>query len=122
MNALARGQRRRESSLPADNTTLEEALHEGLDELEPSVVAAYAEFAADKVEIPFELAASLIIEMGLKWRWGSTQGFIGQRNPGLALALGDIVQAIDKLQAAFIKHEAERRRKEAEEIRQEQAA
>lgn len=122
MNEFERGQRRRESSLPADNTTLEEALHEGLDELEPSVVAAYAEFAADKVEIPVEMAASLILEMGLKWRWGSTQAVIGQRNPGLALALGDIVRAIDKLQAEFIEHEAERRRKEAEQINREQAA
>ena len=122
MNALARGQRRRESSLPADNTTLEEALHEGLDELEPSTVAAYAEFAADKVEIPVEMAASLILEMGLKWRWDSTQAVIGQRNPGLALALGDIVRSIDKLQAAFIEHEAERRLKVAEEIKHEEAA
>ena len=122
MNAFVSGQRRRESSLPVGYTTLEEVLHEQLDELEPSIVAAYAEYAADKVEIPVEMAASLILEMGLKWRWDSTQAVIAQRNPGLALALGDMVRSIDKLQAAFIEHEAERRRKEAEEINREQAA
>lgn len=113
---------RREQPCPDDSVSIEEAIHEQLDELEPSIVAAYAEYAHDKVEVPVEMAASLILEMGVRWRWESTQAAIGQRNPGLALALNYIVYAIDKLQAAFIEHEAERRRKEAEEIRQERAA
>ena len=112
---------RREQPCPEDDTSLEEAIHEQLDELEPDIVAAYAEFAADKVEIPVDMAASLIGEMGLKWRWGSTQSVIAQRNPGLALALSDMVQAIDKLQAAFIEHHAAHLRSKAEQIQQEAA-
>jgi hypothetical protein len=113
---------RREQPCPEDDTSLEEAIREQLDELDPDIVAAYAEFAADKVEIPVEMAASLILEMGLKWRWGSTQSVIAQRNPGLALALNDIVYAIGKLQKAFIEHRARSLRRKAEEIDVEAAA
>lgn len=112
---------RREQPCPDDSVSLEEAIHEQLDELEPSIVAAYAEFVADKVEVPVEMAASLILEMGLKWHWESTRGAIGQRNEGLALALNDIVYAIDKQQAAFIEHRAAQLRSKAEQIKQEAA-
>jgi hypothetical protein len=122
MNALERGQRRRESSLPADNTTLEDALHEQLDQLNADVVGAFAEYCADKLETPLPLVAALIPDMVLSYRWESLRGVIGQRNPALAEYLGELVMSIDKLCMAFIVHEAKRRRKEAEEFGAEEAA
>jgi hypothetical protein len=48
MNAFERGQRRRESSVPADNTTLEEAILEQLDSQDPDTVQAFIEFCDDR--------------------------------------------------------------------------
>jgi hypothetical protein len=48
MNALERGQRRRESSVPADNATLEEAILEQLDSLDEDTVRAFIEFCDDR--------------------------------------------------------------------------
>lgn len=119
MNALARGQRRRESSLPADNTTLEEAILEQLDNLDPDVMQAYAEYCADKIEVPVKLIAVLIPLLNYRRRWDSVRS---RTDEALGNALDEIVYDIDKLQAAFIEHEAERRLKVAEEIKHEEAA
>jgi hypothetical protein len=112
---------RREQPCPDDSVSIKEAIHEQLDELEPSIVAAYAEFVADKVEVPVEMAASLILEMGVRWRWESTQAAIGQRNPWLALALSELVTSIHELKDAFIEHHAAQLRSKAEQIKQEAA-
>lgn len=109
---------RREQPCPDESYSLEEGILEQLDELEPSIVAAYAEFCADKVEVPVEMAASLILEMGVRWRWDSTQSAIGERNPWLALALGDVVRSIRELQEPFIKHRAAQLRSQAEQLEQ----
>lgn len=119
MNALARGQRRRESSLPADNTTSEEYILEQLDNLDPDVMQAYAEYCADKIEVPVKLIAALIPLLNYKRRWESVRS---RTDEALGNALDEIVYEIDKLQAAFIEHEAERRLKVAEEIKHEEAA
>lgn len=50
MNALARGQRRRESSLPADNTTLEEAIRDQLDEHDEATVQAFIDYCDDRID------------------------------------------------------------------------
>jgi hypothetical protein len=119
MNALERGQRRRESSVPADNATLEEAILEQLDSLDPDAMQAYAEYCADKVEVPVKLIAALIPLLNYRRRWDTVRS---RTDEAIGDALGEIVYDIDTLKDSFIKHEAERRRKEAEEIRQEQAA
>lgn len=111
----------REYPCPDESCSLEEAIRDQLDELEPSIVAAYAEYAHDKVEVPVEMAASLILEMGVRWRWESTRAAIGQRNPWLALALAEIVTSIHGLQKAFIEHHAAQLRSKAEQIEQEAA-
>ena len=113
---------RREQPCPDDSVSLEDAIQDQIDELEPGIVAAYADFAADKVEVPVEMAASLILEMGVRWRWESTRAAIGQRNPWLALALAEIVTSIHGLQKAFIEHHAAQLRSKAEQIKQERAA
>lgn len=119
MNALARGQRRRESSLPADNTTLEEAILEQLDNLDPDVMQAYAEYCGERMEVPVKLIAALIHLQGPSYCWEMQ---LGRIHEVLGEALKDIVYDISKLQAAFIEHEAERRLKVAEEIKHEEAA
>lgn len=121
MNALQRGQRRRESSLPADNTTLEEAILEQLDNLDPDVMQAYAEFCADKIEVPVDLALSLILSI-CAHQWETLRSKIGQTNEWLDEALNAIARDIDKLCIPFIAKEASRRRAEAEEIAAEAAA
>jgi hypothetical protein len=121
MNALARGQRRRESSLPADNTTLEEAILEQLDNLDPDAMQAYAEYCADKIEVPVDLARALILSI-CAHQWEALRSKIGQTNEWLDESLNVIARSIDKLQASFIEHEAERRLKVAEEIKHEEAA
>jgi len=50
MNALARGQRRRESSLPADNTTLEEAIQQQLEEHNEATVQAFIDYCDDRID------------------------------------------------------------------------
>ena len=112
---------RREQPCPEYSESLEDAIKDQLDELQPDIVAEFAEFAADKVEIPVEMAASLILEMGVRWRWESTRAAIGQRNPWLALALAEIVTSIHGLKDAFIEHRAAQMRSTAEEIKQEAA-
>jgi len=119
MNALVRGQRRRESSLPADNTTLEEAILEQIDNLDPDVMQAYAEYCGERMEVPVKLIAALLPLLNYKRRWESVRS---RTDEALGNALDEIVYDIDKLQAAFIEHEAERRRKVAEEIKHEEAA
>lgn len=121
MNALERGQRRRESSLPADNTTLEEAILEQLDNLDPDVTQAYAEFCAERIELPLALVQALILGLGLRRSWEGTRSAVARRQPELGEALNEIVWSIDKLQAEFIEHEAGKRRAEAEQIKQEAA-
>ncbi|KJJ61527.1 hypothetical protein RT21_20015 [Pseudomonas sp. 10B238] len=50
MNALVRGQRRREPSLPADNTTLEEAIRDQLDEHDEATVQAFIDYCDDRID------------------------------------------------------------------------
>lgn len=50
MNALARGQRRRESSLPADNTTLEEAIREQLQDHDEDTVNAFIGYCDHRID------------------------------------------------------------------------
>jgi len=50
MNALARGQRRRESSLPPDNTTLEEAIREQLQDHDEDTVNAFIDYCDDRID------------------------------------------------------------------------
>lgn len=119
MNALARGQRRRESSLPADNTTLEEAILEQLDSSNADIIQAYAKYCGERMEVPENLIAALIHLQGPSYCWEMQ---LGRIHEVLGEALKDIVWEIDRLQAHFIEHEAERRRKEAEEINREKAA
>jgi hypothetical protein len=122
MNALERGQRRRESSVPADNTTLEEAILEQLDNRDPDAMQAYAEFCSDRLDTPLPLVAALVPDVVMSHRWDSLRSVIGQSNPALAEHLGELVMGIDKLCMAFIVHEAKRRQAEAEEISAEEAA
>lgn len=110
---------RREQPCPDDSVSLEHAILERLDELDPDVMQAYAEFCADKIEVPVKLIAALIPLLNYRWRWESVRS---RTDEALGDALDEIVYDIDKQQAAFIEHEAERRRKEAEEISREQAA
>lgn len=90
----------------SDSERMYESIHEELDDLEDDTVAAYASYCDDLG--PSELIAPLIKELGLQ-RWESTRNAIGQRNPELADALGELVRNIDKKRAAFTEHEANRR-------------
>lgn len=107
---------------PTEKAHLEYAIQQHLDRKEPDLVEAYAEFAADKLEIPVPLVAALIPDMVLSYRWEALRSVIGRSSPDLAEQLGELVMGIDKLRMAFIEHEAERRRKEAEEIKHGRAA
>lgn len=58
MNALARGQRRRESSLPADNTTLEEAIQQQLEAHDEATVQAFIDYCDDRIDAFLEHEAN----------------------------------------------------------------
>ena len=110
---------RREQPCPDESYSLEEAILEQLDEQHPDTIQAYATYCAERMEVPENLIAALIHLQGPNYCWEMQ---IGRIHEQLGEALKEIVWQIDKLQAHFIPYEAERRRKEAEEIRQEQAA
>lgn len=110
---------RREQPCPDERYSLEEAILEQLDSLDPDAMQAYAEYCADKIEVPVKLIAALIPLLNYRRRWDTVRS---RTDEALGDALDEVVYDIDKLKDSFIKHEAERRRKEAEEIRQEYAA
>lgn len=112
----------REYPCPDDAVSDADQVLAALDEYDADTLAAYASFAADKLGQPVELIAALVPGLVGHQRWEDHRGRIGQFNPDLAEYLGELAMAIDKLQAAFIEHEAERRRKEAEEIKHGRAA
>jgi hypothetical protein len=113
---------RREQPCPDESVSEAEQVHEALDAYDADTLVAYAAFASDKLDLPIELVAALVPGLVGHQRWESHRNLIGQFNPDLAEYLSTQALAIDKQQAAFIEHEAERRRKEAEEISREQAA
>jgi hypothetical protein len=110
---------RREQPCPEDDTSLEEGILDQLDSLDRDVMQAYAEFCGERMEVPVNLIAALIPLINYKRRWESVRS---RTDEALGNALDEIVYDIDKLQAAFIEHEAKRRRTEAEAIEQERAA
>lgn len=112
----------REYPCPDESVSLEDAIKDQLDELNPELVDALADYCEDKLETPAPLLAALILEMGWRRRWDTTRGHIGRRNESLADALSELVDAIETHKNAFIEHEAERRLKVAEEIKHEEAA
>lgn len=112
--ALAAGQAAYDHATPDSTVTLEEAIFDQLDELDEDACQAYAEFCADKLEIPVNLASAMVLGLGLRRSWDGTRAAIARRQPDLAEALNEIVWSIDKLQAEFIEHEADKRRKESE--------
>lgn len=112
----------REYPCPDDSVSEADQVLAALDEYDADTLAAYATFAADKLNQPIELVAALVPGLVGHQRWEGHRGRIGQFNPDLAEYLGELAMAIDKAQAEFIPHEAERRRKEAEEIKHGRAA
>ncbi len=111
---------RREQPCPDDSVSLEHAILERLDELDPDVMQAYAEFCADKIEVPAALAKALILSI-CSGKWDALRSRIGYSNEWLDEALNEIVWSIDKQQAAFIEHHAAQLRSKAEQIKQEAA-
>lgn len=111
----------RENPCPDDGQSLEEAIFDQLDELDDETVSAYAEFCAERIELPLALVHALILGLGLRRSWDGTRSAIARRQPELGEALNEIVWSIDKLQAEFIEHEAGKRRAEAEQIKREAA-
>jgi hypothetical protein len=112
---------RREQPCPDESVSEAEQVLAALDSLHEPTMQAYAEFCEDKIEVPAALAKALILSI-CSGKWDALRSRIGYSNEWLDEALNEIVWSIDKQQAAFIEHEAERRRKEAEEISREQAA
>lgn len=110
---------RREQPCPDDSTSLEEAILDQLDNLDPDVMQAYAEFCAERMEVPEKLIAALIPLLNYKRRWESVRS---RTDEALGDALDEIVYAIDKQQAAFIEHHAAQLRSKAEQTEQERAA
>jgi len=106
---------------PTEKARLEYAIQQHLDRKEPDLVEAFAAYCSDKLDVPLPMVAALIPDMVLSYRWESLRGVIGRSSPDLAVELNIIVMGIDKLQAAFIEHEANRRREHAEEIKLEAA-
>lgn len=121
MNALKVAQQRRELSLPADDTTLEDAILEQLDNLDTDAMQAYAAFCAEQVEIPQDLALALILSIHNR-AWDTMRGVIGQRNDWLSDSLHEVVYSITEQRGAFLAHEAARRQADAGEIAREEAA
>ena len=111
---------RREQPCPDDSTSLEEAILNQLDNLDPDVMQAYAEFCEDKLEVPAGLAKALILSI-CSGKWDALRSRIGYSNEWLDEALNEIVWSIDKQQAAFIEHHAAQLRSKAEQIKQEAA-
>jgi hypothetical protein len=106
---------RREQPCPDDSVSLEEAILDQLDNLDPDVMQAYAEFCAERMEVPEKLIAALIPLLNYKRRWESVRS---RTDEALGDALDEIVYAIDKQQAAFIEHHAAQLRSKAEQIEQ----
>jgi hypothetical protein len=109
---------RREQPCPECSESLEEVILGQLDELDPDVMQAYAEFCADKIEVPVKLIAALIPLLNYRRRWDSVRS---RTDEALGDALDEIVYDIDKQQAAFIEHRAAQLRSKAEQIKQEAA-
>lgn len=109
---------RREQPCPEYSESLEEIILDQLDELDPDVMQAYAEFCADKMEVPVKLIAALIPLLNYRRRWDSVRS---RTDEALGDALDEIVYDIDKQQAAFIEHRAAQLRSKAEQIKQEAA-
>ena len=112
---------RREQPCPDDSVSLEETILDQLDELDDDTVSAYAEFCAERIELPLALVHALILGRGLRRSWDGTRNAVARRQPDLAEALNEIVWSIDKLQAEFIEHHAAQLRSKAEQIKQEAA-
>jgi len=112
----------RENPCPDDGQPLEEAIFDQLDELDDETVSGYAEFCAERIELPLALVHALILGLGLRRSWDGTRSAIARRQPELGEALNEIAWSIDKLQAEFIEHHAAQLRSKAEQIEQEKAA
>lgn len=111
---------RREQPCPDDSVSGVEQVLAALDSLHEPTMQSYAEFCEDKLEVPAALAKALILSI-CSGKWDALRGRIGYSNEWLDEALNEIVWSIDKQQAAFIEHEAGKRRAEAEQIKQEAA-
>lgn len=105
----------REYPCPDESTSLEEAILDQLDNLDPDVMQAYAEFCAGRMEVPEKLIAALIPLLNYRRRWESVRR---RTDEALGDALNEIVWSIDKLQAAFIEHHSAQLRSRAEQIEQ----
>jgi hypothetical protein len=110
----------REYPCPDESVSDEERVLEALDSLDEATMQAYAEFCADKIEVPVGLAKALILSI-CAHQWDTLRSRIGQTNEWLDEALNEIVWSIDKLQAAFIEHHAAHLRSQAEHIQREAA-
>lgn len=97
-------------SIPDDLKSPDDAMKDNildqLDELDDETVDAYADFCADKIELPVELVRALILGLGLRRSWDGTRSEIAKRQPELGEALNEIVWGIDRLQEEFIEHRA----------------
>lgn len=113
---------RREQPCPEYDESDADRVSEALDAYDADTLAAFAEFASDKLDQPVDLVAALVPGLVGHQRWENHRNLIGQFNPDLAEYLGELALAIDQQKKAFIEHEAERRRKEAEDFKHEVAA
>ncbi|HCJ27899.1 MAG TPA: hypothetical protein DHV63_01010 [Pseudomonas sp.] len=109
----------REYPCPEDSVSLEDAIKDQLDEHHADTMQAYTEYCGDRMEVPANLIGALIHLQGPSYCWEMQ---LGRIHEVLGEALKEIVYDIDQYKKAFIEHEAERRRKEAEEIKHEVAA
>lgn len=107
----------REYPCPDESVSDEERVLEALDSLDEATMQAYAEFCADKIEVPVGLAKALILSI-CAHGWESLRSRIGYSNEWLDEALNEIVYDIDKQQAAFIEHHAAHLRSQAEQLEQ----
>jgi len=108
----------REYPCPDEATSLEDAIRSQLDELDADAAQAFAEFCAERIEVPLNLIAALVPLLNYRRRWESVRN---RTDELLGNALDEIVYEIDQLKPAFISYEAARRTAEAEHIQQEAA-
>lgn len=109
---------RREQPCPDESVSEAEQVLAALDILHEPTMQAYAEFCAERMEVPEKLIAALIPLLNYKRRWESVRS---RTDEALGDALDEIVYDIDKQQAAFIEHHAAQLRSKAEQIKQEAA-
>ena len=108
----------REYPCPGEAASLEEAIRDQLDAHDADAAQAFAEFCAERIEVPLNLIAALVPLLNYRRRWESVRN---RTDELLGNALDEIVFEIDQLKPAFITYEAARRTAEAEHIQQEAA-